>query len=204
MSRSAQMFARLSIGALLGLIATFSVTGCSAIPLLGSSTNANCPKAHDLNVAWGNLLIESGTGLTSQDFTSLDSSPYRLGGLRDVEVGELRDLLKEACVYTLQRDAVGYDGASGVFIYSIKAVDRSKIDAVLKLNGWRNETTMQSPQQDQSWSHKVCGNATEMTRIVQGKPELIGGFVETFSQQLEAAFPDAKYALAMTFPASCA
>lgn len=203
MSRMAQILARVSTGVLLAFGSLLAVTGCSAISLPGLSSNANCPKAHDLNVAWGNLLIESGIGLTADDFTKLDSSPYALGGLGDVRVKELRDLIGDACVYSLQSDAVGYEGASGVFIYSAEAVDRSKVDTVLKLNGWRSETTVKSPDQDQSWSHNLCGKATEMTRIAQGKPELVGGFVEVFSKQLEYALPDTKFALAMTFPENC-
>ncbi|MDI6023170.1 hypothetical protein QBL02_06390 [Leucobacter sp. UT-8R-CII-1-4] len=203
MPRLAQIFARLSVGTLVGIAAIFNITACSALPFPNMAAKQNCPKAHDLNEAWANLLIESGTGLTPEDFTSPDSSPFTLGGLNDVKVKELREVVSEACVYALQHDAIGYDGASGVLIYSTKPVDRSKVDAVLKANGWRSETTVKSPKQDQSWSHSLCGSATEMTRIVQGRPELIGGFVEVFSKQLEAALPNAQFALAMTFPASC-
>lgn len=203
MPRPVQVFARLLIGTSLCFGTLFTAVGCSALALPGLSSNTNCPKAHDLNVAWGNLLIESGTGLSAEDFTSLNSSPYKLGKLGDVQLKELRDALNSACVYTLQPNAVGYEGASGVFIYTTEPVDRSKVDSVLKSNGWRSETIMKSPDQDQSWSNSVCGSATEMTRIAQGKPELVGGFVETFSKQLEAALPDAQFALAMTFPANC-
>lgn len=207
MPRPAQIFARLSagtlLGTLLGLAAIFNVSACSALPFPGLATKQNCPNVHKLNEAWANLLIESGTGLTPEDFTSPDSSPFKLGGLGDVKVKELREVVSDACVYTLQPDAIGYDGASGVLIYSTTPVDRSKVDAVLKANDWRSETTVKSPKQDQRWSHSRCGSAIEMTRIVQGRPELIGGFVEVFSKQLEAALPDAKFALTMTFPASC-
>lgn len=203
MTRHTQRSSLRALSVLIGASALLMTTGCSLLPLPGVAQNSHCPKPHDLNVAWGNLLIESGIGLTAEDFTSLDSSPYRLGSMNNIDSRELREAIGEACVYVLQQDAPGFEEANGVFIYATDPVDRERIDATLKTTGWRSETTVKSPEQDQSWSHKECGEATEMTRIAQGKPELVGGFVESFSQQLKAALPHTSYALAMNFPSSC-
>lgn len=195
--RSAYPYDPTGWGALL-----LALAGCTSV---GSSTEnapADCVDGGRVNELWQDYYAAAasnpfGDGPT---FPNPDHWPFLLGEATDIEPETLAGPLGRSCVYVGQPDAddLGMDGAW--FIVSDYDVDEDAIDEVLDGLGWTKTDSVG----DRAWEMSSCGGQMlEFTQMVLGKPELVGGYVETFSEGLHALFPDAKYALMVAGMRGC-
>lgn len=161
-------------------ILAVSLGGCASLPVglsaLAPQVADDCAPAVELNSAFNWLLVQSGAGFGKSELMDPAEGPFLAVTPNALNPAELREVLAKSCVYESQENAPGFDADGAWFVVSDVEVAHATVEQALG-------------------SCAIRPNALQdYTDVVQGNPEIVGGYVEEFSLGLAEIFPNAKYA----------